>query len=174
MQRPTSVTVFGVLNIVFGALGVLGMIFSIASFFILPDNGKNPVIEITRHSPGYAAWMKIAIPLGFLVCGVVIAAGIGLLKLKNWGRGLSVGYAIYAIASGLLGGVLNYIFIMQPLLEQASQKRGPDAAGLVGAAVGGTFGSCIGMIYPVLLLIFMFRLNVVAACRPSAEPAGMS
>jgi hypothetical protein len=175
MQRPTSVTVFGVLNIVFGALGILGIIFSAISLMVISplSSTHNPVVQTVRNNPGYAAWMKIAIPLGFLACGVSIAAGIGLLKLKNWARILSIGYAIYAIVTGIIGMVLNYIFLMQPLMEQASQKQGPEAAVLIGAAIGGTFGSCFGMIYPVLLLIFMFRPNVVAAFQPPAEPAGM-
>jgi hypothetical protein len=169
MQRPVAVTVFGVLNIVFGVLGFFGMIFTIATFFFLPDNGHNPVLEIMRNSPGYTAWMMIALPLGFLACGVSIAAGIGLLKLKGWARVLSIGYAIYTIVSCLVGAVLNYIFIMHPLMEQAAQKHGPEVAALIGGAIGGTFGSCIGMVYPVVLLIFMTRPKVAAAFRASAE-----
>src|SRR5208282_3820870 len=170
MQRPTSVTVFGVLNIVFGALGILGIIFSAISLMVISPNAtNNPVLEIMRNSPGYAVCMKIMMPLGVLACGVSIAAGIGLLKLKTWARILSIGYAIYSIVAGIIGWVFNYIFLMHPLLEQASQKQGPEAAVLIGAAIGGTFGGCIGMIYPVLLLIFMFRPNIVAAFRPPAE-----
>ena len=131
---------------------------------------NNPVLEIMRTSPGYAAWMKITIPLGFLAAGVSIAAGIGLLKLKSWGRTLSIGYGIYAIVAGLLGVMLSFIFVMQPLMQQASQKSGPESAALIGGAIGGTIGGCFGMIYPVLLLIFMFRPKVVAAFRPPAEP----
>ena len=173
MQRPASVTVFGVLNIVFGALGFFAVIFTVITFMVPLSSTNSPVVEIMRNSPGYAIWMKLAIPLGFLAAGVSIAAGVGLLKLKSWGRTLSIGYAIYSIVACLLGAVLNYIFIMQPLMERASQESGPEAAALIGGAIGGTFGSCFGMIYPVLLLIFMLRLNVVAAFRPPAEPAGM-
>jgi hypothetical protein len=173
MQRPTSVTVFGVLNIVFGALGFFAMMFTVIVFILPLPTANNPVLEIMRNSPGYTVWMKLAVPLGFLATGVSIAAGAGLLKLKSWGRTLSIGYAIYSIVACLLGAVLNYIFIMQPLMERASQKSGPEAAALIGGAIGGTFGSCFGMIYPVLLLIFMLRPNVVAAFRPPAEPAGM-
>ena len=114
--------------------------------------------------------MDVALPLGLLATGVSVAAGIGLLKLKNWGRTLSIGYAIYSIVAGVIGSMVNYIFVMQPLMEQASHKSGPEAAGLIGAAIGGTFGTCFGMIYPVLLLIFMLRPKVVAAFRPPAEP----
>jgi hypothetical protein len=171
MQRPTSVTVLGVLNIVFGIFGFLAIIVSAISLFaVSSDSTNNPVLQIMRNSPGYAAWMKISIPLGVLVSCVSITAGIGLLKLKSWGRSLSIGYGIYSIVACLLGTVLSYLFIMRPLLEQASQKQGPEAAALIGGAVGGTVGSCFGMVYPILLLIFMFRPNVVAAFRPPAEP----
>jgi len=171
MQRPASVTVFGVLNIVFGALGLVAIIFSAIALMVVPTGStNNPVLEIMRNSPGYAAWMKMAIPLGILASGVSIAAGIGLLKLRRWGRSLSIGYGIYAIVAGVLGVMLSFIFVMQPLMQQASQKSGPEAAALIGGAIGGTIGGCFGMIYPVLLLIFMFRPKVAAAFRPPAEP----
>ena len=171
MQRPTSVTVFGVLNIVFGALGFVAITFSaITLMAVSAGSTNNPVLEVMRNSPGYALWMKMTIPLGVLASGVSIAAGIGLLKLKSWGRSLSIGYGIYSIVAGVLGVMLSFVFVMQPLIQQASQKSGPEAAALIGGAIGGTIGGCFGMIYPVLLLIFMFHPKVVAAFRPPAEP----
>ena len=169
MQRPTSITVLGVLNIVFGALGFVAIIFTAVSLMMPAGHTNNPVFEIIRNSPVLATWMKISLPLGFLSCVVSIAAGIGLLKLKGWARTLSIIYAIYSIVVIVLGTAINAIFLMRPLMEQASQKQGPEAAVLIGGAIGGTFGSCFGMIYPVLLLIFMFRPNVKAAFRPSDE-----
>ena len=171
MQRPASVTVFGVLNIVFGALGFVAIIFSAIMLMVLPAGSTaNNVLEIMRNSPGYAMWMKMAIPLGILAAGVSIAAGIGLLKLKGWGRTLSIGYGIYSIVAGIVGVMLNFVFIVHPLMQQASQKSGPEAAAMIGGMIGGTIGGCFGMIYPVLLLIFMFRPKVVAAFRPPAGP----
>jgi hypothetical protein len=107
-----------------------------------------------------------------LTCLVLLAAGIGLLHLKPWARILSMAYAIYAILFGILGMVVNFIFMIQPMLEQARQQQGPEAAGAIGGAVGGTIGGCFGLIYPVLLLIFMTRPKVVAAFRPPAPPQG--
>jgi tellurite resistance protein TehA-like permease len=169
MQRPTSVTVFGILNIVFAAIGVFGLIASIALFF-LPANLNNPVIKIMHENPAYATWLKVCIPLGLLSCAALLAAGIGLLRLKSWARTLSIAYAIYAIVFGILGTVVNFFFIVRPILEQARQQHGPEAAGAIGGAIGGSIGGCLGLIYPVLLLIFMLRPTVVAAFRPSAPP----
>lgn len=171
MQRPTSATVFGILNIVFAGLGIIGIIASIG-LLLLASNSQNPVVKVMQESPGYTLWFKICIPLGFLSCGVLLAAGIGLLLVKPWSRLLSIGYAIYALGFGLVGGVVNFIFITRPLLEQAQNKGGPEAAGAIGGAISGSIGGCFGMIYPILLLIFMFRPTIVAAFRPAPPAQG--
>lgn len=169
MQRPTSVTVFGILNMVFAAFGFIGTLASLA-LFLMPGNSSNPVLKIMEDSPAYAAWIKLSIPLGLLTCGALLAAGIGLMFLKPWARKLSIGYAIYALVFGLIGMVVNFLFLVRPMLEQAREQQGAEAAGAIGGAIGGSIGSCFGLIYPILLLVFMFRPNVVAAFRPSAAP----
>jgi hypothetical protein len=170
MQRPTAVTVFGILNIIFAALGILGALASVMLFMAEGTSSNNPVIQHIHDSPGYAMWLKISIGLGVFGGAVLFAAGLGLLALKPWGRMLSVFYAMYAIVMVLIGGVANYILLIQPLMQQAQQKQGSQAAGAMGGAIGGMFGSCLGLIYPVLLLIFMMRANVVAAFRATAPP----
>ena len=167
MERPTSVTVFGILNIVFAAFGFFGIIGSIVMFFVM-DPAMNPMTKIMQDHPAYASWLKLMIPVGFVVAGALLAAGIGLLRMKNWARQLSIGYGIYAIISGLVGTVINYEVLLRPMLEQAAQQSGPAAAGAIGGAIGGTIGGFLGLIYPVLLIIFMTRPKVVAAIRAPA------
>lgn len=171
MQRPVSVTVFGILNIVFGILGVLG-IFATVALLALMSSGAggnaNPMIKFMRESPAYSAWIKLTIPLGVAVSGVLLASGIGLLKMKGWARKLSIGYAIYALIFGLANFVVSYWFLLRPMMEEAARKQGPEAAGAIGGAIGGSVGGCFGLIYPILLLIFMTRPKVVAAFAPSA------
>ena len=162
MERPTSVTVFGILNIVFAAFGIIGTFASLALFSANADT-NNPVIKIIHENSSYAAWMKICIPLGAIVCIALLAAGIGLLKLKPWARILSIAYAIYAIVFGIIGLVVNYFFLVQPMLQQAQGQQGPQAAAAIGGAIGGCIGGCFGMIYPILVLIFMTRPKIIAA-----------
>ncbi len=169
MQRPTSATVFGILNMVFAAFGLFGIIASVG-LLMMAGKTDNPVIKLMQDSPGYALWFKICIPLGLLSCGVLLAGGIGLMLVKPWGRLLSIGYAIYAIIFGFAGMVVNFLFLVRPMLEQAKHKGGPEAAGAIGGAIGGSIGGCFGMIYPILLLVFMFRPVIVAAFRPPAPP----
>ena len=170
MQRPTSVTVFGILNIVFAALGVFGVIGSAVLLFAV-GSSENPVVRIAGENPAYAAWLKLGIPLGLLSCVALLAAGIGLLRLKSWGRQLSIAYAFYAVVMGVASTVLNFFLLVRPLLEEAGQQQGPEAAGAIGGAVGSTVGGCFGLVYPVLLLIFMFRPAVATAFRPVTPPS---
>jgi hypothetical protein len=172
MQRPTAVTVFGVLNIGFAVLGIFSLFASYAMLFATAAS-NNPVIEVIRENPTYAAWLKVSLPLGLLSCLVLLAAGIGLLKMKDWARKLSIVYAIYAIVFTIIGSVLNFFFLIRPLLERASQAQGPEAMGAIGGAIGGSLGGCFGLIYPIILFIFMLRPKIVAAFRSSATPPSL-
>ncbi len=130
---------------------------------------RNPVMRVIQQNPAYAAYLKVTIPLGLLAAGVLLAAGIGLLLMKNWGRVASLGYAIYAIAMGLIGTAVNWAFVVRPLLAQAAQRQGPEAAAAIGGALGGCIGGCLGLVYPILLLVFMTRPTAVAAFQ-SRQP----
>jgi hypothetical protein len=66
MKRPTSVTVFGVLNIVFGVFGIIGMIGTIAVFAMPQVAHNNPALQVMQDNPAYLSWMKLTIPLGLL------------------------------------------------------------------------------------------------------------
>ena len=169
MQRPTSVIVFGILNIVFAVFGVIGLAISLAMFSLSADS-NNPVVKLINENPTYAAWMKFSILLSVPGLLALLTAGIGLLCMKSWARILSIIYAIYAIVAGIAGMVANFIFMIRPMLEQAQQQQGSEAAAAVGGAIGGTIGGCFGLIYPVLLLIFMIRQKVVAAFHPTIAP----
>jgi hypothetical protein len=182
MQRPTSVTVFGILNIVFAAFGIVGVVATVAMFAMMgPDNPafqNNPTMDAIKNSPVYAAWLKISIVLGVFVSAALLAAGIGLLKLKPWARTLSIIYGIYSIIIIIISTALNYVFLVEPMLQKAHGTQGPEAiGGAIGGAVGGMCGGCLGIIYPILLLIFMTRPNVVAAFNqqpsyPGQQPGG--
>src|SRR6185436_10816593 len=106
MGRPHSITVFGILNIVFAVFGIFGMAGTLALLSITGAS-NNPVVKVIRESPTYAMWLKLTMPIAVIACGVLLASGIGLLRLKPWARKVSIGYAIFAFGFGLLGMVMN-------------------------------------------------------------------
>lgn len=168
-QRPTSVTVFGVLNLVFAALGLCGGVMSGVVLFgnVLPQdpNMPNPTIDLMNNSPGYRMYLMVSLALGVIAAIVLAVGGVGLLQWKRYGRSASTIYAWFAIAMAILGVVMNYFFLIAPMLEQAQQLEGQEQATAMGAAIGGIAGgiggACGGLIYPVILLIFMNRKNVI-------------
>ena len=126
MNRPTSVTVLGIINLVFAAWGFLGVAMVVAMDFMpMPANAKNPMLDLMQQNAVYAIYTKVSLMLGIVATIVLGLAGIGLLMMRPWGRWLSIGYAIYGILSVIIGAVLFYTFLLGPLLakEAASSAR---------------------------------------------------
>lgn len=159
-QRPTAILVFGVLHLVFGALGILGLLGSAAILFNVDPS--NPMHSILRDSEFYRVYLWASSALGLMATFALIAAGIGLFLQQNWARVLSLGYAVYAILAGLAGTVVSYLYVVAPLIEKASHSSGPAVAGAIGGAIGGIVGSLFALIYPIAILVFMTRPKVVA------------
>jgi hypothetical protein len=171
MQRPTSVTVFGVLNIVFGALGLLSTLFTGAAVFLVEAQQRQmPGME--EVNPVWEAWLKIIVVVSVVAAFVLITAGFGLLGLRRWGRVLAIVYAVYAITSCVLGVVMQYVFVTQPLLEQQNNPNGREAAMMMAGV--SLVSSCAGAIYPLLLWYFMSRPHVVAAFSGLGAPVDVS
>jgi len=149
MKRPTSVTVFGILNLVFAVLGVAGLAGTMALFAPSAASSHNPLVPIIQNHPVYAAWMQLTIALGLLGTAAQFLGGMGLLKVRPWGRQLSMGFAIYALIMVVAGSGMNLIFL--------------------GGGLGLILGGVVGLVYPALLLGFMRRPNVIAAFAAPAK-----
>jgi len=110
-SRPTSALVFGILNILFAALGLVGLAASIV-FLILPiDFGvPNPALDLMEESTAYYIFQIFSMILGTIFMVVLLAGGIGLVRFKPWGRTCSIAYGTYAIIAGTVGGVINFYF----------------------------------------------------------------
>lgn len=143
-QRPMSMTIFGILNIGFGMLGLLLIILTmVLATANLP--GSNDLVKQMNDD----RWARLMMPFDCLAGVALVAAGIGLLLLKNWARVLSMAYAGYSILAGLVGCIVKLAGDNSTLLK-----------------IGAVLGTMIVLVYPVLLLIFMLRPNVIAALKP--------
>jgi len=159
--RPTSVTVFGILNIIFGLFGLMGMGFAIAMLVVMANADQKP--PGFAMSPAAELYNRIAMGLGVVSTLMLLVSGFGLLGLRPWGRKLALAYAIYAIVSTFANIAITYVLIWRPLLEKIEEQNSPENTAAMFGFVGGMGGGCIGMIYPVLLWYFMTRPLVVAA-----------
>jgi len=128
MQRPTSVTVFGILNILKAGADVFLQIFTIG-LLLTPLDSNNSIVKMLHDSPAYAAWIKLCIPLGLLSAAVLLTTGIGLLFLKSWARKLSMAYAIYSICFCSVATAINSGFLFQPFLKNEQDPKAAADAG---------------------------------------------
>ncbi|MHC4478617.1 MAG: DUF4339 domain-containing protein [Planctomycetota bacterium] len=147
-ERPTSVTVFGILNIVFGGLGALCMPFGMCVSFVMPD--------LFNPTAGAKAWLLFSYIIGFAATIVLLVVGIGLLGLRSWARRWAVGYGWFAIVWGIVGTVVNMV-----LMRSGALGYSEDA---MSGAMGAVVGEVVGLVYYILLIIFMQRPHVKAAC----------
>src|SRR5262249_28225703 len=95
-ERPASVLVMAILNMVFGGWYLLGMLCSGASLALAfavspsPAGAMNPtagMIEfMEREVPGYTVLMVGHTAATLLLATWLIVCGVGLLGLKPWAR----------------------------------------------------------------------------------------
>lgn len=154
--RPTSVTVFGILNIVFGGLGLLCMPVALLPMFLPAEMQQG-----TQLGPGMKAYLGVTLVIGFFCNILLVATGIGLLNLKRWARQWSYYYAWFAIFMGVVGITITILMSMSGMQGASEQKMAEEVGGLIGGMCGGI----IGLIYPIFLIVYMRRPNVVEACQ---------
>lgn len=172
VARPTSALVFGILNIVFGAFSVCGIFGLVA---MLAGIVKQPPISADLvEAPIYKAWIVLSLLISIVMTPLLIISGIGLIRLQEWARKLSLFYAIFNIIFVVIATIVQTFIFTLPVIQRASADGGPEAAGAMGGAIGGAIGGlCGGMIYPIFLVIFMRRRVLIDAIRAAAESDGM-
>jgi hypothetical protein len=104
-------------------------------------------------SAGYKAWLMFCSVIGFACAVLLIVTGIGLLKLKPWARVWTIRYGLFAIGWGILGMIVNIIFISTGGYGYPSQQ--------MPGVIGGFCGGIVGLIYPILLVVFMRKEDVI-------------
>lgn len=155
VEKPTSVTVFGILNIVFGSLGLLCTPFGLLV-------GVAAMQKTMEATAAYKMWTLAAgiVGIGFSIWLLVL--GIGLLMMKRWARGGSVIYACIMIVWSIVGVGMNIAALSLKWINLPET----GLPGFIGGTVG---GMCGGLIYPILLLIFMQTARVKQAFQARGQ-----
>jgi hypothetical protein len=169
-RKPTSITVFGIMNVVFAAMGLCGLAWLLIATQLPIEQGDNPLEEFTTDTT-FTRFTIAQQVMGFVVTVLLLVAGIGLINGKPYGRKASIIYAIVVILLSLVTLGFNIAYIMLPALAAANEvSDGQEKMTLIiaGSAVG--IQPICGWIYPILLLIFMNRAPVVNYMRAQEAP----
>jgi len=170
MQRPAAVSFFGFLNIVFAVFTIFGALGAFGDLALqgVPDDGKNPIIALMKN-PAYVTWVKATIPINLIYCVLFLLSGIGLLRLAEWGRKLSIECGIYGILWNIGVAATNFYFSQHPPAH-SGPANGSPAADLIITMMAAVFG----LIYPVVLIVYMRRPEIIAtfpSAAASSTPA---
>jgi hypothetical protein len=170
----TAVTIFGVLNIVFcvfAALGVFDLVTVQFGLQFVADDSKSTFMGLIQD-PAYVAWLRCMIPLKLLSFVLLLTTGIGLLRLDEWARALSVAYGIYAILVEIVAAVIDFVFIFRPLSAQTfSPAAGDVITAIIGTVVSLGIGGWLRLIYAMVLIDFMRRPKIIAGFQASVLPS---
>ena len=184
-KRPTAVLVIAIFHFIFAACGGIGGLLALTgaaqslSKMSAGANPKAPQIDvekmIERSFPAYQTFQTVDGAVTLVMAVVLLAAGLGLLQMQSWARWLSIFYAVVQIIRTLIGLVVAFVYVLPAVKTGFQQLPGtpPEAAKAaeIGATIGAGVGGCIGLIYPVAVLIVMLLPSVGAAFRaPDVEP----
>jgi uncharacterized membrane protein len=188
-QRPASVTVFSIFQIIFGLISLCGAGFG---FYILSGgmNTTTPIQQTTTVNtptgpttttttinlnlqqeldtrvPTYRAFGWSSSIFGLLLALMMLASGIGMLALQSWARMMALIWALLYLLQSIVSLVYVLIFMIPAYNAIADQwdklpVPGPLLATTTRWSGYTTLGGMVlYMIYPSLLLFFMTRPKV--------------
>jgi hypothetical protein len=159
LRRPPAIPVLGALNLCFGVLSGLSVVATFMMLLALTPG--SPVFEFVLNNPSYHVWRVIEVSFGAITTVLLLASGLGLVRARLWARKLSIFYAWVASSLGAIGLIMHTLLFAGPLLTQAAALDTTQAASAVAAALGGVAVGFATVLYPLVLLLFMYRHNVI-------------
>lgn len=157
--RPWAVTIFGFLNLLFGVLTFIGIATSLSSW-------RTTVAAFQSGEPSQdfgSTLFMVSFFISLVSGGLLLTSGVGLLRMREYGRRYAIIFAWLAISSRLLIIFLQFVFFYGELSSRlpASQRMGVTVFVVL-------IGLASKLTYPVLLLIFMNTVSVRAALSSHA------
>jgi hypothetical protein len=154
--RPVSLILFGILNIGYGLFNLLSLLFLQVVENVSKSNSTSALAKALQTDPSQLHLMWVTGVIGAVAGLVLVAAGVGLLLRKNWGRVTSLAWAAFDILM---------VLVTLPLSWKAALSSSPSQLGQGFAFVVTAFGLVVSLAYPLALVIFMRRPRLIEACK---------
>jgi len=157
-DRRTGLLVFGILEILLGALAAL--------LIPLMIFGQVMAAHVNHESPPLRQIIPGVVFYG-IVAAVLIGLGIGSCKTRRWARALSLIVTWSWLAMGVIM-MVAMAFFLPSILKAASQPQGqglPESARLVVMLVIMIFMGILSVVVPGILVFFYQSRHVRATCE---------
>jgi hypothetical protein len=183
-KLPTGLLVIAILHFVGGGLGLAGSLCGLAlqgasggkmfSGFGGQQAGQAGVEEklektLEEKVPAYQTVHVGRIVVDLVLSTLMIASGIGLLQTMAWGRSLSIVYALLSILNHLFSLIYDLAFTVPATRAIFEELVGQDptlqtfVSFMEAVVTGGVIVGALFVVYPIIVLIVMFRPSVVRA-----------
>lgn len=163
-RKPVSVTVLGIIGIVFGSLIIMGSGASALGMFVM--RGVMRSFASGVNSPATAAqmepiwnWGIISAVIGLLVGIGLLVAAIAFLRLAFWGLRAMVIYAIVDLTWQLIKIIVTVAWLI-PYQTRQMAAAGPGVPTMAFSHFSTFIWIAILCAFPVVVLVFSSRQNV--------------
>ena len=163
-EKPKAIKVFGILNVIFGGLGLLGTciglgaILAITSGLIpVPDGQSNPAFVLQEENAFLYFYNILSAAFALLFTIVLLTSGIGVLRHKRWGRTTGLAWVAYCVLSTIVVSVVTWTHIYPyqlATMDEATAAVPNMEAILMGGMIFGNVVSVGYLIYPGLFVFF--------------------
>lgn len=166
LVKPKAIKIFGILNIIFGGLGLLftciglGVILAITSDLIpIAEGQSNPAFVAQDENAFLYFYNIISTTCGLIFTMVLLFSGIGLLKQKKWGRTTGLAWSSYSFLATIVHSVITWTHIYPYQLEllgtnEATAGLPNMEAVLLGSMIFGNVIAVSYLVYPGLFALF--------------------
>jgi hypothetical protein len=161
------VTTIGILNIIFGSLGLCVALVSVSSSaFTNPlsrDLAAQWERELESAVPGYHVMHIVQLVVTSILSVGLLTSGILLLNMSSFGRILAIIWAILSIVSTVGFSVWQFAVVMPAVsdLVRAAPFGNFAAEGFKATMVFGMFaGFALSLAYPVVVLALLGRSSI--------------
>jgi len=174
-RKPSGgVIALGILSIIYSMVfQICGSIIGLSLPFWVPaladylENQIPDMLDLGAIVEGpFMAYVVISSFVSLILGLSFLFGGIGLLKLRPWGRVLSIGASVAAIVWNIINFLIGFIFV-NPWVNRAMGQEYPHAPQVIGQAFGSFAGVVAQLALPIALLIFLTRTSMKEEFEPS-------
>jgi hypothetical protein len=194
--RPAIVTVLAVLHLLVGAVGAVAegtwLCYAVRVYTMSNDTFTKAAVtdaplEVQRSTPFFQEANLAASAVGLALSLALIAAGVGLLRVRRWALNLSVLYGGLSLAYQVVWMAYFYVMVAYVILPAFENPPAPAGFYIFSIYIGtpqayrdylhwltlaAQIATPLGLIYPLFVLIVTSLPSVKKAFRrPKPEEA---